>query len=346
MPGPLNEFGPGLWVGKGPVVSFNGFPYPTRMAVMRLSDGGRSSGRRSRSRLNSKQAVDALGPVRFLVSPNSIHHLFLGAWKAAYPEARMVASPNLRKKRPDLTFDGDLGDAPDPGWAADIDQVPVKGSPFLTEVVFFHRASGTAIFTDLIQNFPRDWFKGWRGVVARIDGIVAPHPGAPREWRASFFFKRAEARASLERILAWPIERVLIAHGDPVSSDGVAFVRKASPGCSSRDRTQPRWRLLHDLPIRVLVDHLAVAKRIEVTSVDFDPFALTRGARGYHSGKLSGRRSGEASVPSAAMRRTRSATASSRSRSAAAAIRDAMRGGLPELTTGMRCRAEVTSQRM
>jgi hypothetical protein len=96
----------------------------------------------------------------------------------------------------------------------------------ITEVEFFHRASQTAIFTDLIQNFPPDWFKGWRGVVARLDGICAPHPGAPREWRATFL-NRKVARADLARILAWPIERVLIAHGDSVTADGAAFVRDA-----------------------------------------------------------------------------------------------------------------------
>ncbi len=37
---PLEEFAPGLWVAEGPVVSFYGFPYPTRMALIRLSDGG------------------------------------------------------------------------------------------------------------------------------------------------------------------------------------------------------------------------------------------------------------------------------------------------------------------
>ncbi len=172
-------------------------------------------------------AVDDLGPVRFLVSPNKLHHLFLGAWKEAYPEARLYAPPGLRAKRKDLAFDADLADAPDPAWAADIDQVVMRGSPFLTEVVFFHRASRTAIFTDLIQNFPPGWFPGWRGLLARIDGIVAPHPGAPREWRASFLFHRRQAQAALERILAWPIERVVIAHGDLIRSDGAAFVRKS-----------------------------------------------------------------------------------------------------------------------
>ena len=114
--------------------------------------------------------------VRCLVSPNLLHHLFLAEWKAAYPDARLFAPPGLRKRRKDLAFDGDLEDAPDPHWAADIDQVLVRGSFAMTEAVFFHRASAAAIFADLIQNFPRDWFKGWRAPVARLAGSSRPIP--------------------------------------------------------------------------------------------------------------------------------------------------------------------------
>jgi hypothetical protein len=102
----------------------------------------------------------------------------------------------------------------------------VHGSFTLTEVVFFHRSTRTVLFADLIQNFPRDWFKGWRGVLAPHGGIVAPNPGAPKDWRLTFLNRRA-ARASLDKILAWPIDRVLIAHGDLPVDDGQAFVRRA-----------------------------------------------------------------------------------------------------------------------
>ncbi len=224
---PLSPFGRDIWVGEGPVVSFYGFPYPTRMVVMRLADGGLFVWSPIALSADLKAAVDALGPVRFLVSPNLLHHLFLGAWQEAYPGAKLYASPGLRRRRKDLAFDADLGDTPDPAWGADIDQVAVRGSPWITEVVFFHRASGTAIFTDLIENFRPDWFAGWKGFVARLDGIVQPHTGAPRELRWSFLFRRAQARACLARILAWPIEGVIMAHGEMVRADGAAFVRKA-----------------------------------------------------------------------------------------------------------------------
>jgi Domain of unknown function (DUF4336) len=222
----LRAFGPAIWIAEGPVVSFYGFPYPTRMALIRLADGGLFVWSPIALSPPVAAEVDALGPVRHLVSPNALHHLYLGEWKSAYPQARVYASPGLRRKRKDIAFDAELLDVPELAWAKDLDQVLVRGSFAMTEAAFFHRASRTAIFADLIQNFPRSWFKGWRGVIARLDGLVAPNPGAPREWRASFVNRRA-ARAALQRILDWPIERVLIAHGDTVDSDGAAFVRRA-----------------------------------------------------------------------------------------------------------------------
>lgn len=221
----LRKFGPNIWICDGPIVTFLGFGYPTRMALIKLSDGRLFIWSPIALSAALKREVDALGPVHFLVSPNRLHHLFLAEWKSAYPQARLYASPGLRKKRKDLAFDAELADGPEPEWAADIDQVAVRGSP-LTEIEFFHRARGTAIFADLIQNFPSDWFGGWRGVVARLDGICAPNPGAPREWRASFL-NRPAARAALQRILAWPIDRVLIAHGEPAIGHGAVFVRRA-----------------------------------------------------------------------------------------------------------------------
>jgi Domain of unknown function (DUF4336) len=223
----LSEFGTHLWIAEGPVVRFfAGFRYPTRMAVIRLDDGNLFIWSPVALTPALRQEIDALGKVRHLVSPNFLHHLFLKEWKEAYPASRLYASPGLARRRKDLVFDAVLGDAPEPAWAAEIDQVLMRGSIVMTEVVFFHRASATAIFADLIQNFSRDWIGGWRGLVMRLDGITAPNPGAPREWRLSFIHRRA-ARAAMARILAWPVERVLIAHGEPQRSDGAAFVRRA-----------------------------------------------------------------------------------------------------------------------
>ena len=222
----LEPFGPEIWIAEGPVVPFYSFPYPTRMALIRLGGGGLFVWSAIALTPELKAQVDSLGAVKHIVSPNAIHHLFMGDWKAAYPDARLYASPGLVQKRRDLTFDATLGDAPEPGWAADIEQVAMLGSRALTEIVFHHRLSRTAIFADLIENFRPDWFTGWRAIAARLDGIVIPNGGAPREWRWSFWNRKA-ARAALARILAWQPEQVVIAHGEMTRHDGTSFIRRS-----------------------------------------------------------------------------------------------------------------------
>ncbi|MFZ2467411.1 MAG: DUF4336 domain-containing protein [Parvibaculum sedimenti] len=222
----LKPFGRDIWTADGHAVSTAGFGYPTRMVVIRLSEGGLFIWSPIQLTDALRAAVDALGDVRCLVAPNSLHHLFLGEWGRVYGSAKLYAPPGLAKKRRDIVFDGELGNEPIAGWAADIDQVVVPGNLITTEVVFFHRKSGTVLFTDLIQQFPADWFSGWRAIVARLDLMIGAEPAVPRKFRTAFIGRRA-ARVALEHILAWPAENVLMAHGAPVIGDGQAFIRRA-----------------------------------------------------------------------------------------------------------------------
>ena len=125
----LQEFGPDIWVADGPVVPFYGFPYPTRMGVIRLSDGDLFVWSPIGLSPALQREIDALGRVRHLVSPNRLHHLFLPEWKAAYPDARLYASPGLRRKRRDLAFDSALGDMPELAGAADIARIHRRRAP-------------------------------------------------------------------------------------------------------------------------------------------------------------------------------------------------------------------------
>lgn len=222
----LQAFGEGLWLADGPVAEVAGFRYPTRMGVVRLTGGGLFVWSPVALTPGLREAIDDLGAVTCLVAPSRLHHLFLGEWKAAYPNAGLFAAPGLRARRPDLAFDADLGDGPDADWTDVLDQVPVRGNLITTEVVFFHRPSATVLVTDLIQHFRPGWFAGWRSVIARLDLMTAAEPEVPRKFRTAFADKRA-ARADIARILAWPAERVVMAHAEPVSADGQAFLARA-----------------------------------------------------------------------------------------------------------------------
>ncbi len=222
----IEEFAPSLYVAEGPVVSFYGFPYPTRMAVIRLSDG--TAWVWSPVALTEEliHFLSDVGPVRHIVSPNKIHHLFLGEWIERWPQARVYAPPGLAQKRPDLRFDAELDDKPDTAWVSDIDQVIFRGSLAMEEVAFFHRESRTAIICDLIQRHPESAMSGWKGRLMRLDSLVGEHGSTPREWRASFL-RRSKARAARDKLLSWSPERLLIAHGECVQKNATEVIEEA-----------------------------------------------------------------------------------------------------------------------
>ncbi|HZV92807.1 MAG TPA: DUF4336 domain-containing protein, partial [Caldimonas sp.] len=186
----LRPFGPDLYVAEGPTVSFFGFPYPTRMAVARLSSGQAWVWSPVALTAELARSVAAIGPVGCIVSPNKLHHLFLPEWKDRWPDARLFAPPGLARKKKGVRFDATLADQADESWAHDIDQVVFRGSLAMDEVVFFHRASRTAIFGDLIQRFSEDASRGWKGLLLRLDGVAGPHGSTPREWRLSFVSRK------------------------------------------------------------------------------------------------------------------------------------------------------------
>jgi hypothetical protein len=115
--------------------------------------------------------------------------------------------------------------APSPDWVEEIDQVMMHGNLITTEAVFFHRRSGTALFTDLIQQLSAKRIFGWRAIVAKLDLMVGPEPSTPRKFRVAFTDRRA-ARDAFESILAWPAEKALMAHRVPVDRDAQAFLRR------------------------------------------------------------------------------------------------------------------------
>lgn len=222
----LEPFGEEIWIAAGPTVVSAGFRFPTRAAVIRLDDGGLFVWSPIALSDELRTAVDALGPVHFLVTPTQMHHLSLTAWQNAYPNAVLYAAPRSRQRRLEIVFDEDLGDEPAPGWAVQIDQVIMRGNAIAEEVVFFHRKSGTVMFADLLQNFPNTWFSGLQAVVARLDGMIADEPRTPRKFRVAFTDRKA-ARASLARIRSWPAQNVLMAHGTPVRGQGRDFIARA-----------------------------------------------------------------------------------------------------------------------
>lgn len=226
----LELLGPDLWIADGGIVSFKGFDYPTRMAIVRLADGGLWLWSPVERTAAIEQEVRGLGPVRHIVSPNRLHRLFLGQWQAAFPDASLWGTASTIAQCGDLRFSGALADDPPEAWQGQIDQWYFANSRFVDELIFFHRASRTALVADLAQTFSERFLKRhwpwWMRPIARLSGMTEGVGHPPIDYRLSFRH-RASARPKIDALIATHPRHVVVAHGEIVRTDGEAFLRRA-----------------------------------------------------------------------------------------------------------------------
>jgi hypothetical protein len=219
----LIQIAPNLWhMERGFKVA--GLPVSSRMTVVRFADGRLWLHSPVRFGEEAATQLRELGEVAWIVAPNRMHHLFAKHAQRMFPQAALYGAPGLAAKRPDLAGLIELGDYAPREWAADLDQAVVRGLPLVNEVVWFHKASGTLIMTDVLQCWCGDL--DWKtSAYARLTG-VRKRLDVPRTVRLVTRDK-ALAAGSARLILEWPFTRVITSHNSIVEQDAHAAVARA-----------------------------------------------------------------------------------------------------------------------
>ena len=227
------------------------YPYTYRAVVIRLDDGSLMVISPVQITPEIRTEIDRLGVVKYLVSPNNIHHLYLGDWQEVYPEAKVYASPRLASKRKDLDFHKVLStDRPEPEWAEQIEQCLFgSGNGFVDELVFFHRKSRTVIFTDLIMDFDSEVFSSFSRLTTRWNQM---YKHTPRGVQLAHMFDRSHLWKALETVRSWQSEHAVVAHSPWLCVDGQASVSSLLD--SAFDWLQP--------PRSALVENIAGISRL------------------------------------------------------------------------------------
>ena len=87
--------------------------------------------------------------------------------------------------------------------------------------MFFHRASRTAIFADMIMDFDPAIFSPLARITSRWNQM---YRHTPRGLQLANLFSRASLRRSLETLRAWEPLHVTVAHSPWLCVDGVEQV--------------------------------------------------------------------------------------------------------------------------
>ncbi|WP_101067987.1 DUF4336 domain-containing protein [Roseovarius salinarum] len=214
----LKPFADDIWIVDGPAIRFYGLPFSTRATVVRLASGALWVHSPTRLTAGLQGELSALGPVAHLVAPNWIHYANLPDWQAAFPRATAWAAPGVAERAASkgLTLQVDHALRPDRAedpWAGEIDQIIVQGSAVHREAVFFHRASATLILTDLIENFETAKLPAWMRPVVWLAGIDDHDGKMPPDMRWTFRKGKQALIDSVETMIGWGPERIILAHG-------------------------------------------------------------------------------------------------------------------------------------
>lgn len=219
----LKKIGINIWVAEAQLKYF-GLGVGTRMTVILLAN--RELAVISPIEVNDAIArqLDDLGTVSHIIAPNLYHYLFAANFQKRYPKATFWAAPGLEVKKPDLTIDriiqgnaNSLWDGLEYVFFDGFRTLGLSGFDALNECVFFHSASRTLILTDTAFHFDESFPVSVKLATKVIGGYKNLSPSLLEKIATS---DKAKVKESVNKVLAWDFERVIMAHGSIIENNG------------------------------------------------------------------------------------------------------------------------------
>jgi hypothetical protein len=222
----VHALGDGVWfhereLAPGP----HGPRLPTRMGIVRLSDGSLWIWSPLPPTPALLDALATLGPVRSVLAPSTLHHLWAAEFVAAVAAPELWAAPGVAAKNATLRAAPVLHDDAKPSWADELAWVNLGPLGGFVEVLCYHHATRTLFIADL--GFHLD------GMSRRLDRWYWSLYGSYGRLAPAFIMRmflrrdRAAVRRALRIAAEWPFERIFVAHGAPVVDAAAARFRSA-----------------------------------------------------------------------------------------------------------------------
>jgi hypothetical protein len=219
----LEKIGPHIYTKPADLKVFGLIALNTRMTIVRLNNGDLWLHSPIAPNEMLFEEVSKLGSIKWLVSPNLLHHMFIEPWSHQFPEARVLGVKGLDKKQPNLTI-LDLHQESQK-FSSEILTIAIEGIPVLKENVFYHVSSKTLIVTDIfffnpdVTGFTKWYF--WLNQVLK-------EPNTPLLVNASIKDKDAYIR-SIQKIRQLDIERISMCHHHILTTNVQEHVKRLIP---------------------------------------------------------------------------------------------------------------------
>jgi len=194
-----------------------------------------------------KKTVEELGELKYIAAPDLEHHIFLGPWHEAYPNAKVIGPEGLPEKREKakneaVPFAAIFTKANretmviDPEFDAEF-EYEYMAAHTNKEIAFFHKPTKTLIEADVLFNLPGHEQFSKTGSPAdegyltklwiRITNTQGAAMGQRRlQWYGLSAGDREGFAKSVQKINAWDFDRIIPCHGEVIETGGKSIFQK------------------------------------------------------------------------------------------------------------------------
>jgi hypothetical protein len=168
------------------------------------------------------EQIHSLGWVKLMLDATTMHDTYSRDAGAAVPNCAYFVPEGFPKKRAGANSRSlaDLGAETDGA----LQTVRLDGLRFLTEYACFHSSSRTLILCDLLFNLVDA--KGYTRWAMKYLLGVKQWPAIDRPMRSAISDKTA-FQASLRQVFDWDFDRIIVAHGAGIDTNGKRVLREA-----------------------------------------------------------------------------------------------------------------------
>ncbi|KAF7291852.1 hypothetical protein MIND_01210400 [Mycena indigotica] len=224
----IREISPVITIFSKPFSRFGLLPFGGRSTAVKLSTGDVWVLASTPLTEDTKATIDKLGPVKWIIGADAVHHLYLGQFKTVYPDAKVIGVAALvsKKAKEGLVLDGVYGADPVEakyGFEEEIYACYFDGFAN-KDIAFFHVASRTLIVADLLFNLPgtEQYSKAPRPSKSHVPLVGKIEPFGSLHKR--FVWSQGKDKKAMARdaktVLEWAPERVIMCHGDVIETSG------------------------------------------------------------------------------------------------------------------------------
>ncbi|KAF2270082.1 hypothetical protein CC78DRAFT_452110 [Lojkania enalia] len=190
-----------------------------------------------------KEKIAGLGEVKYITALDIEHHIFVGPWYKAFPNAKVIGPEGLPEKRKKQNnedvpfshvFKPNQPMTIDPEFDAEFEYEYIYGH-VNKELVFNHKPSKTLIEADLLFNLPateqfsKTGENSTSGILTKIFCALNGTKGNAQKrliWYGTSSGDRKGFSASISRIDKWDFDRIIPCHGDVIENGGKGIFQR------------------------------------------------------------------------------------------------------------------------